>query len=154
SLISGNTAPTGPELVNENGQVITNAYNLFGHSGSSGTSGFTPSGTDIVPSQTISEILAPLADNGGPTATHALLEASPAVDAAPTGLVETDQRGAPRPQGAKFDIGAFEFGSIPPTPTVTPTALPTATDTPSNTPTPSPTPSETPTDVPTETPLP
>lgn len=154
SLISGNTAPASPELANENGQVITNAYNLFGHSSSPGTSGFTPAGTDIVPSEPISEILAPLADNGGPTATHALLEGSPAVDASPTGLVETDQRGAPRPQGARFDIGAFEFGSTPPTPTGTPTALPTATDIPSHTPTASPTPSQTPTDVPTETPLP
>src|SRR5690606_7482972 len=72
----------------------------------------------------------------------------------PTGLVETDQRGAPRPQGAQFDIGAFEFGSSPPTPTGTPTALPTATNTPTDTPTPSATPSATPTDTPTETPTP
>src|SRR6185503_518152 len=53
--------------------------------------------------------LAPLADNGGPTLTHALLLGSPAVDAgAPSGFPSTDQRGVPRPFGPYADIGAFE----------------------------------------------
>jgi hypothetical protein len=60
--------------------------------------------------------LAPLAFNGGPTRTHALLDGSPAIDngigaacvddmAAP---LTRDQRGVQRPWGAACDIGAFE----------------------------------------------
>jgi uncharacterized repeat protein (TIGR01451 family) len=54
--------------------------------------------------------IGPLADNGGPTFTHALLAGSPALDAADgSGAPATDQRGIARPQGAGFDIGAFEL---------------------------------------------
>lgn len=58
--------------------------------------------------------LGPLADNGGPTLTHALRPGSPAVDAGDCagGTVLVDQRGEPRPQGAACDIGAFE-GVVP-----------------------------------------
>jgi hypothetical protein len=53
--------------------------------------------------------LGPLADNGGPTRTHALLLGSPAVDAASTpDCPTTDQRGVSRPQGAACDIGSYE----------------------------------------------
>jgi FG-GAP-like repeat/Right handed beta helix region len=60
--------------------------------------------------------LGPLQNNGGPTATHALLPGSDAIDGgAPDGCrdalgspIPTDQRGAPRPFGAACDIGAFE----------------------------------------------
>ena len=49
-----------------------------------------------------------LADNGGPTQTHALLSGSPAIDAAnPAVCPVTDQRGVPR--DAACDVGAFEF---------------------------------------------
>jgi hypothetical protein len=54
--------------------------------------------------------LAPLADNGGPTLTMALLPDSPAIDAGDNALAPaTDQRGVPRPIGAASDIGAFEL---------------------------------------------
>src|SRR5262249_62138661 len=61
--------------------------------------------------------LGSLADNGGPARTNALLATSPAIDAgdpAPPGsggaaCRGTDERGVPRPQGARCDIGAFEF---------------------------------------------
>ena len=58
----------------------------------------------------IGGILAPLADNGGPTLTHALVPDSPAIDASPVDAecAATDQRGNARPQGAMCDIGAFE----------------------------------------------
>ncbi|WP_128429497.1 choice-of-anchor Q domain-containing protein [Streptomyces cyaneus] len=52
-------------------------------------------------------LLGPLADNGGPTDTAALLPGSPALDAA-DGCPATDQRGIARPQGAACDIGAYE----------------------------------------------
>jgi hypothetical protein len=63
--------------------------------------------------------LGPLADNGGPTRTHALLDGSPAIDTGsnPDGL-PFDQRGPgfPRVVGAAADMGAFEWASAPPTP--------------------------------------
>jgi hypothetical protein len=60
--------------------------------------------------------LGPLADNGGPTLTMALLPGSPAIDAGNTSLAPaTDQRGFPRPAGLAADIGAFEYGSVMPT---------------------------------------
>jgi large repetitive protein len=54
--------------------------------------------------------LGPLADNGGPTLTHALLSGSSAIDAGHNGYcTTTDQRGVSRPQGAGCDIGAYEL---------------------------------------------
>ena len=53
--------------------------------------------------------LGPLADNGGPTWTHALLPDSPAIDAADNAACSaTDQRGVTRPQGTQCDIGSYE----------------------------------------------
>jgi CSLREA domain-containing protein len=54
--------------------------------------------------------LGPLADNGGPTKTMALLAGSTAIDhvTAPCGTTP-DQRGVARPQGAGCDAGAYEF---------------------------------------------
>jgi CSLREA domain-containing protein len=66
-------------------------------------------------------MLGPLANNGGPTRTHALLSGSPAVDtgdpgAPPGGCLPVDQRGFPRQDianvgtlGTQCDKGAFEF---------------------------------------------
>ncbi len=58
--------------------------------------------------------IGPLADNGGPTFTHALLPGSPAIDAAGGGCGPLDQRGFSRPQDGDADgvslcdAGAFE----------------------------------------------
>jgi len=53
--------------------------------------------------------LGPLANNGGPTQTMALLADSPAIDAGNDGsCTTTDQRGVTRPQGSHCDIGAYE----------------------------------------------
>ena len=53
-------------------------------------------------------LLGPLADNGGPTLTHALLPGSPAIDAGDDSVTETeDQRGLTRNVNG-VDIGAFE----------------------------------------------
>ncbi|GAC1459160.1 MAG: hypothetical protein PVSMB10_16750 [Pseudarthrobacter sp.] len=61
--------------------------------------------------------LGPLANNGGPTFTDALLLGSAAIDAGnptsctdPSGvLLSSDQRGLKRPSDGRCDIGAFEF---------------------------------------------
>lgn len=73
-----------------------------------------------------------LADNGGPTKTHALLEGSPAVDKGNTSLA-TDQRGLPRPRddlgvpdavgGDSSDVGAVEVRPTPPEASITGTQL-------------------------------
>jgi hypothetical protein len=53
--------------------------------------------------------LGPLANNGGPTDTLALLPGSPATNAADSaGRPATDQRGVPHPPG-HCDIGAFQL---------------------------------------------
>ena len=72
--------------------------------------------TDLV-NVTAEELnLGPLADNGGPTRTHALLPGSVAIDRIPPAMcvdadgqpLMTDQRGEPRPGGTMCDVGAFE----------------------------------------------
>jgi hypothetical protein len=63
------------------------------------------------PGANVDPRLGPLAANGGPTLTQALLPGSPAIDAVPAtgaGCPATDQRGVSRPQGPACDIGAFE----------------------------------------------
>lgn len=60
--------------------------------------------------------LGPLASNGGPTQTHALLPGSPAIDAGNNSLApgSADQRGTPflRTAGGVADIGAFEAQTL------------------------------------------
>ena len=55
--------------------------------------------------------LAPLADNGGKTWTHAVLQNSDNIDSIPVAdcLTTTDQRGISRPQNNACDAGAFEY---------------------------------------------
>jgi hypothetical protein len=54
-------------------------------------------------------LLGPLADNSGPTWTHALLEGSPAIDVIADGCISEDQRNLFRPNNAACDVGAFEY---------------------------------------------
>ena len=55
-------------------------------------------------------MLAPLAPNGGPTLTHALLPGSPAIDGGNNiDGFETDQRGRARTSGDAPDMGAYEL---------------------------------------------
>ncbi len=129
SLIAGNTVIAGNAAfflgsevtwINYGGSFLANDMNLFGHSGITTTEAFygvSVGVTDILAtadggnSTALTDILDPaLANNGGPTLTHALVTDSPAIDAAgdcsPLG---TDQRGVARPQGLACDIGAFEL---------------------------------------------
>ena len=62
------------------------------------------------PGTTADPRLGPLQNNGGPTATMALLPGSAAVGLVPVaGCVSADQRGVARPQGSACDAGAFEW---------------------------------------------
>jgi hypothetical protein len=97
TLLSGN-APGG----NCSGTIIDAGHNLSSDSSYVFTNVGSLNNTDAK--------LGPLADNGGPTLTMALLPGSPAIDAGNTSLAPTaDQRGVPRPFSLAADIGAFEF---------------------------------------------
>ena len=62
------------------------------------------------PAAPIDPLLGPLANNGGPTLTHALQAGSPAIDRGDPAAPPKDQRGYGR-MGVP-DVGAFEFGGV------------------------------------------
>jgi hypothetical protein len=71
-----------------------------------------------------------LADNGGPTRTHALMDGSAAIDSADPVVCDAppvsnlDQRGVVRPQGVNCDMGSLEAtDAAPPPPPAVVTAL-------------------------------
>jgi large repetitive protein len=105
SIIAGNSATAHPNCgiadltSNELTYIGTNLL---------GDADCEPRADDIVAAD---PVLGPLADNGGPTRTHALLPGSPAIETAVSGCatIATDQRYVTRPQGSHCDIGAFEF---------------------------------------------
>jgi hypothetical protein len=105
TLVARNTGSSGgPDA---GGHVTSLGHNLIGATdGSTGWVSSDLTGTAAAP---LDALLGPLADNGGPTQTIALLPGSPAVDAGDnTGAPAFDQRGLPRIVGGTIDIGAFE----------------------------------------------
>jgi CSLREA domain-containing protein len=124
STLSGNSAATGGGIYNWPGPNIDvqtrNTMVVNSPSGSNCAGDpFISYGYNLSSDSTCASIgpgdinnawpaLGPLAYNGGPTPTHALLEGSPAADGAGPGCPATDQRGIARPQGLRCDIGAFE----------------------------------------------
>ncbi len=110
SIISGNSAGGGisDDIRPSTGAFIAN-FNLFG------TFVFPSSGSGNIFNN--NPQLGPLANNGGPTKTHAPLVGSPAIDAGDPSIVfnpaDFDQRGAPfvRVVGGRIDIGAIETGT-------------------------------------------
>tara|TARA_R110002095_G_scaffold152237_4_gene132172 strand:- start:156276 stop:173423 length:17148 start_codon:yes stop_codon:yes gene_type:complete len=109
NLIIGNIASSNTEL---SGDFISLGGNLTGLIGSA--TGFGVG--DFLNELDSSLILdATLADNGGPTLTHALIPGSIAIDngALDTSNVdEFEQRGSSRILGQNVDIGAVEFGAF------------------------------------------
>jgi CSLREA domain-containing protein len=103
SLVAQNTAPAAPDAHDAGAR-----FSLIGDGSGSGitNSDGNQVGTHSSP---INPRIGPLADNGGPTWTHALLAGSPAIDAASDAdCPATDQRGVARPRGAGCDIGSYE----------------------------------------------
>ena len=131
TILAHNTAASGPDAI---GALNSQGYNLIGIDSGAIVTPTTADqlGTSGAP---IDAKLGPLADNGGPTRTHALLSGSPAIDRGHSTALTTDQRGLPRydspsivNDGDGADIGAFEVqGAATPTPTPTPSASPAAT---------------------------
>ena len=85
--------------------ITSNGYNLD----SDGTCGFTGTG-DI---QFANPLLGLLANNGGPTMTHAIPAGSPAINSGSC-VNATDQRGVARPPAIGCDIGAYENITVAP----------------------------------------
>lgn len=102
TILAGNSASTSdPDI---SGNLGSLGHSLIGDT--QGGSGFDA--TDLL---NVNPRLGPLADNGGPTLTHALLPGSPAIDAGDdTDAPDWDQRGEGfyRIIGDHIDIGAFE----------------------------------------------
>lgn len=125
SLVAGNFYLTGTTANDIFGAVdASSSYNLIGPGGSGGlTDGVNNNQVGVA-----DPLLGPLADNGGPSFTHALLSTSPALDAADNCVTQashcgdpnipqitTDQRGFNRlvdsPDAdaiAAVDVGAYE----------------------------------------------
>jgi hypothetical protein len=117
TIVAGNNGGDVSFRSGTQNSFVSLGFNLIGTGNA--VSAFTKNDlTNVVES-----LLAPLADNGGPTQTHALLAGSPAVDAGnPSatagvgGVPHYDQRGALFARvfdgngaaGARTDIGAFE----------------------------------------------
>jgi hypothetical protein len=97
TIISGNTAPLGPDVY---GKLGSQGYNLIGNP--QDMTGWV--NTDLLH---VDPLLGLLQDNGGPTKTYALLPGSPAINAGdPTQLGVADQRGVVRSGGV--NIGAYQ----------------------------------------------
>jgi hypothetical protein len=95
------------------------------------TDGSCPNAYHVTPAQLA---LAPLADNGGNTETHALNEGSFAINLAAGSCPPWDQRLEPRPFGVYCDLGAYESPFDPDITTIP--AFPYASDLPTTTPQP------------------
>lgn len=126
TIVAGNgDSPNDKDLENllfSEPTFVSQGHNLIGNA--DGVTAFNGVGDQIgTTAAPLDPHLGPLADNGGPTLTHALLSNSTALDAGSNALakdpnvtLETDQRGAGRiadsldPDSlAVVDIGAFEF---------------------------------------------
>lgn len=122
---TGSVSGSGPDC---GGTIASAGYNLIGDTSDCG---FVAGTGDQV---NASAGLAALADNGGPTRTHALLAGSAAIDGGNPGgcldedsaAIATDQRGETRPIGSACDVGAFELDPA----TVTTTTVTTSTTSP------------------------
>jgi predicted outer membrane repeat protein len=112
TLVAGNFAgSTGSSPDDVYGPLdLAGDYNLIGAgAGLSGLSNGTAGNLIGTAASPLDPGLGPLADNGGPTQTHALLPASVARGAGGTAYAAaTDQRGLPRVVGGLIDVGAYQ----------------------------------------------
>jgi len=106
TLIAGNTDKGGgqsPDCFNSPGATLASQGQTL--IGSPAGCTYAASTGDITG---VDAKLGPVAQNGGPTPTHALLAGSPALSKG-AGCAKTDQRGVPRTAGGACDIGAYEL---------------------------------------------
>jgi hypothetical protein len=99
SIVADNGSGGTDNFGTNGGSIVSNGYNISNDwNGISTTTG----------DRTGDPLLGTLADNGGPTWTHALGAGSPALDAGLNGAT-LDQRGAARPYNGTVDMGAYEY---------------------------------------------
>jgi Chlamydia polymorphic membrane protein (Chlamydia_PMP) repeat len=112
SLVAGNKAPAGPDIL---GRLTSQGYNLIQNTQNTTFASNQEHETDLLQvAPSALGIDAVLKDNNGSTQTHALLVGSVAIDRIPPNDcriqdITTDQRGVRRPQGGGCDIGAYEL---------------------------------------------
>jgi predicted outer membrane repeat protein len=102
------------------GRILANSIVSGASPVCTGTATGTNEGVNFVSDTTcgtatqVDPLLGPLADNGGPTLTRALLVGSPAIGlVAVADCPTTDQRGVSRPVGDACDVGAYEYRAAP-----------------------------------------
>lgn len=106
TIIARNSATAGPDIF---GTIASRGYNVVGNTADNSGA----SASDFIDAD---PLLGPLQDNGGPTATMALLPGSVAIDHGDPRFdpnvfappMTTDQRGAARLTAGRLDIGAYE----------------------------------------------
>ncbi|MEK6250339.1 MAG: calcium-binding protein [Actinomycetota bacterium] len=104
TLVAGNVDRGGqsPDCTQATGTLVSQGQTLIGNLAGCA---YTAALGDITG---VDAKLGPLAENGGPTPTHALLTGSPALNKG-AGCARDDQRGVPRAAGGACDIGAYEL---------------------------------------------
>jgi hypothetical protein len=120
TIVANSTDSSGTRDIAGTGTVNATRSLIFNPAG-------TINGTNVANITGQNPLLGPLANNGGPTLTHALLGGSPALNTGSNPLAWAfDQRGTPfaRSSGVT-DIGAFEVQGAPPPPPVTSVPVPT-----------------------------
>ena len=124
SIIAGNTEVGGTpnDLTPDSDSTLTVNYSLLGASDGLIITGNLGNLTGTV-AQPLDPLIGPLADNGGPTQTHAVLPSSlvfntgdPSAVAGQNGVPDFDQRdvGYGRVRDGRIDMGAFELQQVPP----------------------------------------
>jgi CSLREA domain-containing protein len=121
TLIAGNNTQGGdPHALDVEGLFTTQGYNIIGVMQAGATP--IPATGDQFGVTNAQVNLGPLANNGGPTPTHALISPSIAIDQGNSFGLTTDQRGMTRPcdiatipnatGGDGSDVGAFELQGV------------------------------------------
>jgi hypothetical protein len=123
TIIAGNFNSTAATRDDISGAVVAgSSFNLIGDdTGMSGITNGTNNNQVGSGASPVNALLGPLANNGGPTETHALLTGSPALDSANNATSPpADQRGVLRPYNGVADKGAYELNdTVPPDTTIT-----------------------------------
>ena len=110
SIIALNSASTGPDFTGAS-DLQSTGYNIIGNNADAVINS-QPTDQIGTPAAPIDPLMEPLADNGGPTLTHALQSGSPAINRGDPAAPPQDQRGYGR-VGVP-DVGAFEFDGVAP----------------------------------------
>jgi CSLREA domain-containing protein len=122
SVLAGNYRSGAPVADDCFGTLASYGHNRFGSfDGCAISHGGNCGGQDLLLASTTE--LGPLRFNGGATRTHAIQAGSSLIDDVDPNCIcqnwmgnalASDQRGGPRVAGARCDVGAFEYGALPP----------------------------------------